>query len=283
MRKLKYSYQVGHFQDVFRGIRELGKWGYDGAEIVGVDALFPRSKEILSACKDQGLRVSDVNTLFFNRDLAHPDASVRERDIEYMKTVLHFAAELESPTIVMNPTRIGKLTPLIDIEEEYKLGADSLYQVGEYAATLGIRLAVEAWNRYDTYFINNIDKAKKIVDLVNLPSVGLMLDTFHLNIEEDDMAGAIYKAGKQLYHIHAGDSNRKAPGLGHLDFAPLLKALKEIDYAGYVTMEVLPPAADVLYYMEHSDMSPFTDVYPEAAIRHLKSVEASLTHQQSGG
>lgn len=276
MDKFRYSYQVGHFQDVFEGIRELGRLGYDGAEIVGVDELFPQAAKIREACADWGMQVSDINTLFFNRDLSHPDEKIRMQDIEYMKSVVDFAHAAGAGVIVMNPTRIGKFVPLAPEEEEYKFGADSLRRIGEYASQCDVKLAVEAWNRYDTYFINNVDKAKRIVDMVDLPNVGIMLDTFHLNIEEPDMAEAVRKAGSRLYHLHAGDSNRKAPGMGHLDFHSILRALKEIEYGGYIAMEVLPACADVLYYIEHNDMSPFTYEYPAAAIRYLKSVEASL-------
>ena len=101
--------------------------------------------------------------------------------------------------------------------------------------------------------------------MVNKPNVGVMLDTFHLNIEEVDMAQAILDCKGCLYHLHVGDSNRAAPGMGHMDFRPIMKALAEIGYQGYVTMEL------VLH-----DMTSFFEEYPAVSLKTLKAIEAAL-------
>lgn len=112
--------------------------------------------------------------------------------------------------------------------------------------------------------------------MVQRSNVGVMLDTFHLNIEEVDMAAAIRDCKGYLVHIHVGDSNRQAPGMGHTDFLPLLQALKDIDYQGYVTMELVPPAADPDTFEDMHDMHYFWNDYPAYSIQYLKSIEEKL-------
>ena len=89
-------------------------------------------------------------------------------------------------------------------------GAESIQKVADYAAGAGIKLFVEVWNRYDTYLLNRAEQGRAFVKMVNKPNVGVMLDTFHLNIEEVDMAQAILDCKGCLYHLHVGDSNRAA-------------------------------------------------------------------------
>jgi sugar phosphate isomerase/epimerase len=84
-------------------------------------------------------------------------------------------------------------------------------QAGLYAGEHGVRLTVESWNRYENYFINRMEQSLELVNLVNLENVGCMGDTYHMNIEETDIAAAIRMAGDKLYHLHIADSNRAAP------------------------------------------------------------------------
>ncbi len=140
----------------------------------------------------------------------------------------------------------------------------------------GIKLFVEVWNRYDTYLLNRAEQGRAFVKMVNKPNVGVMLDTFHLNIEEVDMAQAILDCKGCLYHLHVGDSNRAAPGMGHMDFRPIMKALAEIGYQGYVTMELVPPGADPETYEELHDMTSFFEEYPAVSLKTLKAIEAAL-------
>jgi sugar phosphate isomerase/epimerase len=97
-----------------------------------------------------------------------------------------------------------------------------------------------------------------------------------MNIEEKDMAGAVYTAGSRLFHFHVGDSNRAAPGMGHIDFQPILQALKDIKYAGYVTMELIPPAYNIDAYKTYADISPYYLDYPGISIAYLKEIEKNL-------
>ena len=113
------------------------------------------------------------------------------------------------------------------------------------AAEHGVRLALEPINRYETTLINSIPQGLRLVEAVGAANMGLLADTFHMNIEEQSIEGSIRQAGDRIFHFHVADSNRWRPGAGHLDFAAILHALFAAGYGGFVSGEFLPiPDAD---------------------------------------
>lgn len=277
MKKFKYAYQVGGlWGDVRTRIPRIAKLGYDAVEVAGVTSYFHEGKEFKKICDSEGIAVSGVCTNCAELDMAYPRKGVRDQGIDYMCRVVDFAADLGGNGVIINPTRLTKWTPLAELEQELAWGAESIQKVADYAAGAGIKLFVEVWNRYDTYLLNRAEQGRAFVKMVNKPNVGVMLDTFHLNIEEVDMAQAILDCKGCLYHLHVGDSNRAAPGMGHMDFRPIMKALAEIGYQGYVTMELVPPGADPETYEELHDMTSFFEEYPAVSLKTLKAIEAAL-------
>ena len=277
MKKFKYAYQVGGlWGDVRTRIPRIAKLGYDAVEVAGVTSYFHEGKEFKKICDSEGIAVSSVCTNCSELDMAYPRKGVRDQGIDYMCRVVDFAADLGGNGVIINPTRLTKWTPLAELEQELAWGAESIQKVADYAAGAGIKLFVEVWNRYDTYLLNRAEQGRAFVKMVNKPNVGVMLDTFHLNIEEVDMAQAILDCKGCLYHLHVGDSNRAAPGMGHIDFLPILQAIKDINYKGFVTMELFPPAFHTDSYVKHHDTSYLYLKYPEFSIQYLKEIEEKL-------
>jgi sugar phosphate isomerase/epimerase len=97
-----------------------------------------------------------------------------------------------------------------------------------------------------------------------------------MNIEEETIAGAIRKTGSLLNHVHLADSNRAAPGQGHIDFKPVLEALRDVDYRGYLSFELLPPSADPFGVMRAGGGEDFFDRFTEQAIVRLKDAERQI-------
>ena len=108
------------------------------------------------------------------------------------------------------------------------------------AADAGVRIALEPINRYETTLINNIGQGLALVEAVGAPNMGLLADTFHMNIEDPSIEDSIRAAGDRIFHFHVADSNRWHPGAGHLDFASILEALFATGYTGFVCGEFLP-------------------------------------------
>ncbi|MDN3019411.1 sugar phosphate isomerase/epimerase [Paenibacillus sp. BSR1-1] len=268
---IKYSYNTLVFagEDIETGIARLAKFGYDGVEIVGepekMDA--NRIKELLDQYNIEASTICAIyNT---ERDLVSSNENIRKNAVEYIKSCVDFASTIGAKGISLTPTACMKIYGEADRETELNWAVEGIREAGFYAGEHGVRLTVEAWNRYENYLINRLEQALELVNRVNLPNVGVMGDTYHMNIEEVDIADTIRMVGDKLYHLHIADSNRAAPGRGHIDFEPIAQALRDINYSGFLTMELLPPFADPF---NGSKCEEFYDQYSEESITFLKNL-----------
>jgi len=122
---------------------------------------------------------------------------------------------------------------------------EALQECSAVAATEAVRFALEPLNRYETDLIHTVEEGLNLIQRVGADNFGLLLDTFHMNIEEPSIEASIRACGDRIFHFHVADSNRWHPGAGHLDFPSILSALRETGYGGYVSGEFMPvPDAD---------------------------------------
>ena len=275
----RYSYdQLVYFgEDVTASIDRLARLGYDAIELAGEPEQFD-APAVRRYAEQAGIEVGSICSIYTSdRDLSSPDASVRERALAYVRSVAEFAAEVGAPTMIIAPAAVGRLAPASPADDERRWAIEGIRAGGEYAASLGIDLTLECWNRYETYFLNRLEQGVELWRQTGLENGGVMGDTFHMNIEEESIPGAIRQTGSLLNHIHLADSNRSAPGQGHTDFAPILEALRDIDYQGFVTFELLPPSADPFAVMRAGGHQDFFDRFTQQAIDRIREAESSLS------
>ena len=117
---------------------------------------------------------------------------------------------------------------------------EALRECSNAAHPYGIRLALEPINRYETTLINDTAQGLELIERVGVDNFGLLLDTFHMNIEEPVIEDSIHMCGEHIFHFHVADSNRWYPGAGHLDFASILAELNATNYRGWVSGEFIP-------------------------------------------
>lgn len=278
MGRFKYAYNqlVYYGEEVGESIDRVARFGYDGIELAGEPDAFDAA-DVRRRVADAGIAVSSICSIYNDeRDLAHPDEGVRKNALQYIKQVAEFASEVGAPTVIVAPTACMKLQRLAPAEDEWRWAVEGIRAGGEYAATLGIDLTLECWNRYETYFLNRLEQGVEMLREIGLPNAGVMGDTFHMNIEEVSIADAFRQAGSVLNHVHLADSNRAAPGQGHLDFAPILQALADIEYNGYLSFELLPPSADPFGVMRAGGHADFFDRFTEQAIEQIRAAEPAL-------
>lgn len=264
-------------ESIEKTVERLVKFGYDGIEIKGepaeydVEALIELfssfNLEVGSVC---GMWPWDPTDPMNSRDLANPDEKVRAKAIEYAKSSLEFGNKLGAKAFICVVGGCGKTLQLH--EKEWQFGVDSVKKLGKTAIDTGVTIAIEPINRYELYLLNNVHDGLKFVKDVNSEGVKLMLDTFHMNIEEADPPASIRIAGKQLIHLHVGDSNRQSVGRGHTDFKGIIRSLKEIGFKGYMAMEPLPPTGANVYDLSQLDPAVL-DLYAEECITQLKYFE----------
>lgn len=267
--KISYNTLVYAGENIADGIRRLAKFGYDGVDFVGEPDQFDTA-EICRLLKENNIEASSICAIFTNeRDFVSDDPVIRKQAVEYMKKCVDFSVAIGAKSISTQMTANMKIDADAPFETAWKWAVEGLKEAGEYALKNNIRLTLEAWNRYETYLITKLDMALKMVNEVGLENVGVMGDTFHMNIEESNMGDAIRNVGKKLYYLHIADSNRAAPGRGHIDFEEIAQALKDIDYNGWISMELLPAAANPFSGIVQEE---FYDQYTEESITYLKKL-----------
>lgn len=267
--KISYNTLVYVNESVDKSIERLARYGYDGVDLVGE----PSRYDVEEACallKKYNIAASSICAVFnTERDFVSPKAEIRKNAVAYVKECVDFAKAIGAHSISVQASACMKTAAEAPAEQEWKWAVEGLREAGEYALSAGIRLTLEAWNRYETYLINRCSQALAMVRDIDLPNVGVMGDTYHMNIEETDMGEALREVGDKLYYLHIADSNRAAPGRGHIDFKPIARALRDIGYDGWVSMELLPAAADPF---GGKVCEEFYDQYTKESIEFLKKL-----------
>ena len=166
------------------------------------------------------------------------DEAVRAETVEHWKGVIRTAAEVGAE-LIAGPTYapVGYLPGRRRNEEEWKWGVDFHQQLAPLLEETHIQLAIEPLNRFETYFINTVEDAVRFVEQVGSANIGLLVDTFHSNIEEKDVPGAYRACGRHLMHVHTCENDRGVPGTGHTDWKGVLTTLKETGYDKRLTIE----------------------------------------------
>jgi sugar phosphate isomerase/epimerase len=278
-QEFRYSYNVIGFQgeDIAESIDRLARLGYDAVEVEGEPEIHD-PKRIKKLTEDAGLAVSSVCSNFTaERDLSHPDEDVRNAALAYLREVSGFAAELGAPLFIVAPTAYSHVQPVADPHDEWKWAVEGIGKTGEYAVSLGVDLTLECWNRYGTYMLNRLDEGARMWRETGLTNGGIMADTFHMNVEERSIPGAIRDLGALLNHVHLSDSNRLAPGLGHVNFTDVLKALRDVRYGGGLAFELIPALPNILD--DEPRLTSLDDVAGQA-IDHMREVERQLARTQ---
>jgi len=215
----------------------LVAWGCDGVVLPG-DLSPDRAAAVRQVLDDHGLAVLGFTPP--NVDLAHPDPAVRAPAIAAYQRMLDVAADLGAPLVGCHG-RVGRVAPVGEMAQEWALLADALAELAGRAQPLGIGLALECLNRYESHLANTAEEGLRSLERIGAPNAGLLLDAYHMNIEEADPAAAVRAAGDGLWVFHVADSNRRAPGRGHIDFGPLFAALDDIGFRGALVVETPAP------------------------------------------
>ena len=217
-------------------LERLHRFGYDGIEISGEPTRYV-TDEVRRLMDQYQLECwGSVTMMFEGRDLIHPDAGIRRETVQYIKDSLDMTKRLSGRIFCIVPSTVGKTRPLASMSEEWAWAVAGLKEVTEYAGELGIVPGIEPLNRFETYFINRHDQALLLCEEVG-NNLGVVLDAFHINIEESDPIQAIRNVGSKLVDFHVADNNRRPAGKGHFDWASIVSALREIGYDGHLTAE----------------------------------------------
>jgi len=218
----------------------LHRFGYDGIEISGEPARYDATDVRKLLDKYELECWGAVTIMTQGRDLVHDDKYVRVGTIAYMKDCIKMIRALNGTIFCVVPSTVGKVKPLASPDQEWKWLVEGLKEVADFALEHNVTIGIEPLNRFETYLINRHDQAMHLADEVGR-NVRVVLDAFHINIEEVDPFDAIRAVGSRLLDFHVADNNRKPAGQGRYDWEAIIKLFKEIDYQGHLTAEFVLP------------------------------------------
>ncbi|MCW5980553.1 MAG: sugar phosphate isomerase/epimerase [Bryobacteraceae bacterium] len=217
---------------------QVKKMGFDGIEIARFDfAGFPAAA-IREALDENGLECTFCSALTGSMSMVSEEASVRREARDFLRRGIETAGELGAK-VFMGPfcAPVGQLFGRRRTEDEWKRAVEGLQSLGDALEASDVTLTLEPLNRFETYFLNTAADGARLCDDVAHPKIGVAFDTFHGNIEEKNLGGAIRALGRHLRHVHACENDRGVPGSGHVEWREVGAALRETGYDGWVVIE----------------------------------------------
>ncbi len=214
--------------------------GYQGVELHLRLAGDVEESEIRTLMAETGLAVPTIGTgMMMGMDgLSLADPKTYEAAVVRLQAHIELAASLQS-AVTVGLAR-GQLGSGGEREARRQQLLRGLREVDAKAEQAGVLLLLEPLNRYEADYLHTLRETRELIEELGCNSLRILADTFHMNIEERNLAEAIREAGELLGHVHLVDSNRRVPGDGHIDFASILAALDEIGYQGFLSFEALP-------------------------------------------
>ncbi|WP_066285204.1 sugar phosphate isomerase/epimerase family protein [Arthrobacter sp. B6] len=230
--------------DQFDVAKEMG---YDLIEVCIEDPAVVSAEALKKASERTGLPVSICGAFGPDRDVSHEDPQKRRQGIDYLKLCVDIAQAVGSPHVagpMYSATGKARLLPPEERQQQRQWAADSLREVADYASERGVTLAIEPLNRFETDLVNTVEQGLELCELIGRDNVGLMLDTFHMNIEEKNIGAAITAAGDKVFHFQVSENDRGTPGSGHVPWSETFDALKTINYQGSIVVESFLPTVE---------------------------------------
>jgi len=273
---------TGDFQkEDVKLISHAKELGFDGVELhLGHPERFP-IEEVKSALKDNDMGVNFVITLTEDTNAISKDPEVRKNGLEFFKKSIDVAYDISGGGAVIggvNYAAWGYFTGTARTEQEWEWAVHNFKEAAKYAQDKGIDLVVEAVNRFETYFLNTAADSVQFCKDVGEPNVFVHLDTYHMIREEKSFYDAIKNTGKYLGYFHACENERGVPGTGLVQWEEVYRALKDIDYRGWITIESFVPDIKELARLcaIWRQLAPSADFLAGEGLKNIKAVEKKV-------
>ena len=222
----------------FHRLPAIKAGGFDGIEFSLLDPQNFPATAIRRELERVGLEGTAVSVVPGGLHLGSSDAAVRARTQEHLKACIQQTADAGAK-VLSGPlySPVGYLTGVRRTADEWKWAVEGWQALAPAAAAAGVAIGIEPLNRFETYFLNTAADGAKFCDAVGHPSVGLLFDTFHANIEEKTVGDALRSAEPHLKHLHTCENDRGTPGSGHVAWGEFFSTVKSIGYDGWMTIE----------------------------------------------
>lgn len=238
-------------EDIVKNILKTKTMGYDGIEFAIRNAKEFNLKEVIKVVEKFDLSVPAIGTgqIYFEEKLSFSDTNemIRNEAVRRVKEIIDISSYFNS-AVIIGLVRGNIDGNSVNYEKELVIAelriANCLQKCIEYSEKYKTIFLIEPLIRYNSNIFNKIEDVKifidKYQDKIDISRIGILADTYHMNVEEQLILKSFKDYYKLIKHIHFSDSNRLAPGLGHIDFTEILKLLKQKDYKGFISFEILP-------------------------------------------
>jgi D-psicose/D-tagatose/L-ribulose 3-epimerase len=253
--------------------------GFDHIEVpieLSNEVDYARGGEI---ARERGLMVSACGAFGPDQDLISEDPEIRKGAMGYVRHCIESAHALGATNLI-GPmySAVGRTwqQPAEERERDLEILTGEIRELSAYAADHGVVLCIEPLNRFETSFLNLASQAIELVERVGHPACAIMLDTFHMNIEERSLGDAIRATGSRLKHIHACENDRGAPGTGHVPWDDVATACRDIGYDGPVVIESFTAKVKSIARAAAiwRPLAASQDELAEEGLRHLRKIFA---------
>jgi D-psicose/D-tagatose/L-ribulose 3-epimerase len=219
---------------------KIAGMGFDVVEIAVDDPALIDVSKVRTALKTHGLKAVICGAFGPSRDLTNSSIEIQQNGLNYIESCLDICNELGSD-FLSGPmyAAVGKarMLPADERKKEWELAVKNLQKACKMATARNLKLALEPLNRFESDLVNTAEDVVRLINDINDPAAQIMLDSFHMGIEEKNVEQAIRLAGDRLLHVQVADNYRGAPGSGQTNWASYRKALEEINYEGIITIE----------------------------------------------
>ncbi|OJX44015.1 MAG: hypothetical protein BGO78_03130 [Chloroflexi bacterium 44-23] len=223
-------------------LQAIADMGYDGVELAVRDPRLLDLEKLQESIRKYKLIVPAIGTgqAWGEEGLSFtdPNSDIRRKAIERIQSHIPLASQFQA-IIIIGLIR-GIVSAQVSFTQAMQWLIEALVECCHVAKESGVRLALEPINRYETSLINNVSEGMRLIDEVDAENFGLLLDSFHMNIEEPNIEASIVTCGPRIFHFHVADSNRHYAGSGHLNFQSILYSLAQTGYQGFISGEFLP-------------------------------------------
>ena len=223
---------------------KIAKMGFDMVEIAVEDPEAIDIEIVKAALQQYNLEATVCGAFGPGRDLTHEDSSIHENCLSYIESCLDICVELDCGFFggpMYSAVGKARMVSPEQRQKEWNLAVKNLKKVCEMAASRGLQIALEPLNRFESDMINTVDDVVRLIKDIDHPASKIMLDGFHMGIEERDIETAILTAGDQLIHLQVAENYRGTPGTGQTCWDAYKRGLEAINYKGAVTIESFTP------------------------------------------
>lgn len=280
-----YAWTSRWTRDALRLLEKARELGFDAFEVPLMDLEDIDPQSIRREAERLGLSLVTSTVLSEATDVSSPDADIRRRGIVYLMRCVDVSAEMGALSLSgVLYGALGKRIATFPGKEYYEQAAEALKQVAQRAQEFGLLVGIEPVNRYESFLVNTCDQALELLAMIGEPNVRIHLDSYHMNIEENDFYTPTKKALPYLCHYHLSESHRGIPGTGTVDWDGIFRALAEGGYRGMVGMESFAEVSDSMRAGTciWRKLAPSSDVLLREGLAFLKELERRHFAPQGG-